>query len=74
MARAIIFGKPKQIVKSVKASDFSNSKITYKSGSVKINQTLPFRVKFVNIGLQTYTRDNAAPIGIAVIGVNNYVM
>lgn len=74
MAKAVITSKPKHITKSIKSSDFSNSKITHKSGNVKINQTLPFKVKFINIGLQTYGRGNAAPIGIAVIGVNNYVM
>jgi hypothetical protein len=74
MAKAVISSKPKYITKSIKPADFSNSKITYKKGNVKINQTLPFKVKFINVGLQTYSRDNAAPIGIAVIGVNNYVM
>lgn len=74
MAKAVIFGKPSHITKSVKASDFSHAKITYKKGNVKINQTLPFKVKFINIGIQTYGVGNAAPIGIAVIGLNNYVM
>lgn len=35
---------------------------------------LPFRVKFTNIGIQSYGQGNAAPIGIAIIGLNNYVM
>ena len=74
MAKAVIKSKPNNITKSIKAADFSRSKITHKSGNVKINHTLPFRVKFISIGLQTYGRGNAAPIGIAVIGVNNYVM
>lgn len=74
MAKAVIVGKPKHITRSIKNSDFSNSKITHKSGNVKINHTLPFKVKFINIGIQAYGAGNAAPIGIAVIGVNNYVM
>jgi hypothetical protein len=74
MAKAVISSKPKHITKSIKPADFSNSKITYKKGNVKINQTLPFKVKFINIGIQSYGSGNAAPIGIAVIGVNNYVM
>jgi hypothetical protein len=74
MAKAVITNKTKHVTKSIKASDFSNSKITHKSGTVKINQTLPFKVKFINIGIQTYGRGNAAPIGIAIIGLNNYVM
>jgi hypothetical protein len=74
MSKAVISDKIKFIVKTVKASDFFNSKVTYKSGNVKINQTLPFKVKFINVGIQAYGRGNAAPIGIAVIGVSNYVM
>lgn len=74
MAKAVIVDKPSHIAKSIKNSDFFRSKITYKKGNVKINQTLPFKVKFINIGIQTYGQGNAAPIGIAVIGLNNYVM
>lgn len=74
MAKAVIVAKTKHITKNIKTSDFSKSKITYKNGNVKIKQTLPFKVKFINIGIQAYGFGNAAPIGIAVIGVNNYVM
>ena len=42
--------------------------------NVKITELLPFRVKFVNIGVEAYGPGNAAPIGIAIIGLNNYVM
>lgn len=42
--------------------------------NVKFTELLPFRVKFVNIGLEAYGPGNAAPIGIAIIGLNNYVM
>lgn len=74
MATAAIIQHVKTITKSIKASNFYTSKIKYKPGNVKINQTLPFKVKFINIGIQGYGSSNAAPIGIAVIGVNNYVM
>lgn len=74
MAKAVIIDKVKTLTRSVKASDFSRTKIKHKSGSSKISHTLPFRVKFINIGIQAYGQGNAAPIGIAVIGVNNYVM
>jgi hypothetical protein len=74
MAKAVIKDATKYLLKSVKLSHFYNSKITHKSGTIKINQTLPFRVKFTNVGIHAYGRGNAAPIGIAIIGVNNYVM
>ena len=42
--------------------------------SVKFSELLPFRVRFTTIGLGAYGPGNAAPIGIAIIGLNNYVM
>ena len=74
MAKAVIKNKTLLLLKSIKTSKFYNSKISHKGGNVKINHTLPFRVKFINVGIRAYGRGNAAPIGIAVIGLNNYVM
>lgn len=74
MAKAIIIDKVKTLTRSIKASDFYKAKIRYKTGNAKVTHTLPFRVKFINIGIQAYGPGNAAPIGIAIIGVNNYVM
>ena len=74
MAKAVIKNSTKFLLRSIKASRFYHSKITHKSGTVKINYALPFRVKFINIGIHAYGRGNAAPIGIAIIGINNYVM
>lgn len=74
MAKAVIIGESKHLTRSIKNSDFYRSKIKYKNGNVKINHTLPFKVKFINIGIQTYGQGNGAPIGIAIIGLNNYVM
>jgi hypothetical protein len=74
MAKAVIVGESRHLTRSVKNSGFFRSKINYKGRNVKINHTLPFKVKFINIGIQPYGVGNAAPIGIAVIGRNNYVM
>ena len=53
----------------------TNSKIVNISRKEKIIDTIPFRVRFMNIGLPSgYGPGNGAPIGIAVIGVSNYVM
>ena len=73
MSKSIILEK-KNKVKSVKASKYFNSKIIEKRGSVKINQTLPFRIKITNIGIPGYGPGIGAPIGIAVIGFNNYIL
>lgn len=58
------------------SKDFSfSSKIEDIDKKIKIVDSLPFRVKFFTIGLSSsYGPGNAAPIGIAVIGMNNYVM
>ena len=40
----------------------------------KVKSELPFRVKFTNIGIVSYGENNVPPIGIAVIGFNNYIL
>ncbi len=74
MSKSVIVDKNKRSVKYIKNSNFFTSKIYYKPGTVKINQTLPFRIKFTNIGIPGYGPGGAAPIGIAIIGLNNYVL
>ena len=51
---------------SIKIND-----INYKS---KIENILPFRVQFINVGVFGFSKDNPAGIGIAVIGYNNYIL
>ena len=35
---------------------------------------IPFYVRFVNVGIAGYGPGNPAPIGIAIIGVSNYIL
>jgi hypothetical protein len=35
---------------------------------------MPFRIKFQNIDIGAYSPANPAPIGVAVIGFNNYIL
>lgn len=49
-------------------------KISEGKRKVKINNNLPFRVKFLPGIISEYTPGNAPPIGIAIIGVNNYIL
>ena len=74
MAKAVLTTVRDQKIGFIKTSDFFTSKITYARPQVKINYDLPFRVKFVNIGVEGYGPNNPAPIGIAIIGVNNYIL
>lgn len=43
-------------------------------GRVRVSQVLPFRVKFTTLGVNAYGPNNPAPIGIAVVGFNNYIL
>lgn len=57
--------------KSIKTKKSYNSSIREDLGHVRINEVLPFRVKFINIGVGGYS---VPPIGIAIIGYNNYIL
>lgn len=39
-------------------------------------EVLPFRIRFTNIGVEPtgYSPINPAPIGIAILGYNNYIL
>lgn len=60
--------------KSVKNKSYPVASISYPTVNSKITETLPFRVKFTTIGIDSYGPGNPAPIGIAVIGINNYIL
>lgn len=60
--------------KSITTTKSFNTKIKPELRTVKVNQVVPFRVKFTNIGIESYSPSNPAPIGIAVIGINNYIL
>lgn len=56
---------------SVNEIDYGIVKITEKNHAAKISSILPFRVRFTNIGIPGIL---GAPIGIAIIGYNNYIL
>ena len=56
------------------AVDYAIAKITDIQHGVKLESILPFYVKFMNIGIPTYGPNNVPPIGIAIVGVNNYIL
>lgn len=59
------------ITKYIKEKNTYRSVIEEDLGTVKINEVLPFRVKFFNVGIEGFT---VPPIGIAIIGYNNYIL
>jgi hypothetical protein len=74
MATAVIIDRQKQKVKSIKSSNYSISKITERRRNVSIREVLPFRIKFTNIMVPGYSSSNVPPIGIAIVGLNNYIL
>lgn len=62
----------KAVIKDVR--DQKLISINTKSYNSKIYQKLPFRVKFINIGIEPSGPGLPPPIGIAVIGFNNYIL
>lgn len=65
MASITISNKP-----PVKTSNIKNDTYT----SVRINQILPFRVRFTAIGVEGILPPNVVPIPLQIIGYSNYIL
>jgi hypothetical protein len=74
MAKAVLKNVADQKLSSIKNKDFYYSKISHSPYSAKIANVVPFRVRFTNIGIESYSAGNPAPIGIAIIGYSNYIL
>lgn len=74
MANAIVKNYLSHRLSSIESTNFSKTKIIYKSKNVNINEFLPFRVKFINIGIEAYGPNNVPPIPLQVIGYSNYIL
>lgn len=73
MASAIIIDTDSHKAKKISPVGYPISKIIYKARAVKINEVLPFRVKFTTIGIgPAYA--NIPGIGLQIIGINNYIL
>lgn len=74
MATAIIKDVKDHNVLDISPKEKFKTKIEYKSNYVHINEVLPFRVKFINIGIEAYGPNNVPPIPLQVIGYSNYIL
>lgn len=75
MAQAIIIDDQKNRLSSINEIDYNNISISENQKKyITISQILPFRVRITNIGIEGFSSTNPAPIGIAVIGINNYIL
>lgn len=48
--------------------------VTGPSPTVQINETIPYRIRFTNIGIPSYNANNIPGIGIQVIGYSNFIL
>ena len=59
--------------KHIEETNSHNAKIVANQYSAKLNNILQFRVRFTNIQIPA-AAGGIPPIGIAIIGVNNYIL
>jgi hypothetical protein len=74
MATAVIIPKQKQKARKIETSNFAIAKISQGRKTVKINDVIPFRVRFTNIMVPGYSSTNIPVIGLQVIGYSNYIL
>jgi hypothetical protein len=74
MAQAIIIDDVKVKARRINETDFGIAKIVGPTRVVRINDILPFRVRFTTIGVEGYGQNNVPGIGIQVIGFSNYIL
>jgi hypothetical protein len=74
MATAVIIPKQKQKTRKIEASNFAIAKISQGTRTVKINDVIPFRVRFTNVMVPGYSSTNIPGIGLQVIGYSNYIL
>ena len=74
MASAVIIDKKAVIPKLISTSEYPITKINDVKYGVRIDEILPFRIRITNIGIESYGPGNVPPIGIAIVGINNYIL
>jgi hypothetical protein len=74
MAKAVLSNKGANKTRSITLENYSITKIVPETRVVRINDVLPFRIKFINIGVEGYSSTNVPPIPLQVIGFSNYIL
>lgn len=72
--RVVSISDPQHGAKTLKSKRYPVASISHANINAKVTETIPFRVRFTTIGIDSYGPGNPAPIGIAVIGINNYIL
>jgi hypothetical protein len=73
MALAIILDENLQKAKTVKSVSYPIANVIPITRGIKINEVLPFRIRFTTIGLAG-ANANVPGIGLQIIGINNYIL
>jgi hypothetical protein len=59
----------------IETSNYFVTKVSNKNSVIVMpSEVLPFRVSFTTLGIESYGPNNPPPIGIAIIGNNNYIL
>lgn len=74
MATSQIVFKKEYNVNTIAQKEYPRIRIPVQYRTTKISDFLPFRISFQNITIEGYGPSSPAPIGIAVIGFNNYIL
>jgi hypothetical protein len=73
MASAIIIDETTQRTKKVDSVNYPITKIIPTNLGIKINEVLPFRIRFTTIGIPS-AYSGVPGIGLQIIGINNYIL
>lgn len=75
MATAVITPKRQSAkLKTATAFAYGIINVTGPKPTVLINDIMPYRIRFTNIGIPSYTINNVPGIGIQVIGYSNWIL
>lgn len=75
MATAIILPADTGKIKNIEQTDYAKIvKINDNQRIVRINEILPFRVKFTSIKIEGSSPSVVPPIPLQVIGFSNYIL
>lgn len=74
MAKAVLSTKAAGKTKNIKSKTYPITKIVPEQRTVRINDILPFRVRFTSVIIEGVTGNNIPPIPLQIIGFSNYIL
>jgi hypothetical protein len=71
---AIITEKDRINTRSIDNKNFYRSTVLESTRTVKINEVLPFRIRFTDVRVPGYGPNNIPGIGLQIIEYSNYIL